>query len=129
VIKPQLHLNSNSIDAVSRTLLVEVDADNGRGRLMPGAYVQIHLKLPLDTRSLTVPSNALIFRREGLQVAIVRNGKAELVRVKPGHDYGDSMEILAGLQPEDDVILSPSDSLISGAPVQVGTARPGGEAE
>jgi RND family efflux transporter MFP subunit len=121
--------NSNSIDAASRTLLVEVDADNSSGRLMPGAYVQIHLKLPADSRSVTVPSNALIFRKEGLQVAVVRNGKAELVPVTPGHDYGDSMEILAGLRPQDDVILSPSDSLITGTPVQVGNARSGGAGE
>jgi RND family efflux transporter MFP subunit len=121
--------NSNSIDAASRTLLVEVDADNSSGRLMPGAYVQIHLKLPADSRSVTVPSNALIFRKEGLQVAVVRNGKAELVPVTPGHDYGDSIEILAGLHPQDDVILSPSDSLITGAPVQVGNARSGGAGE
>ena len=121
--------NSNAIDAVSRTLLVEVDADNSSGRLMPGAYVQIHLKLPADSRSVTVPSNALIFRKEGLQVAVVRNGKAELVPVTPGRDYGDSMEILAGLRPQDDVILSPSDSLITGTPVQVGNARSGGAGE
>jgi RND family efflux transporter MFP subunit len=121
--------NSNAIDAVSRTLLVEVDADNSSGRLMPGAYVQIHLKLPADARSVTVPSNALIFRKEGLQVAVVRNGKAELIPVTPGHDYGDSMEILAGLRPQDDVILSPSDSLITGTPVQVGNARTGGAGE
>ena len=121
--------NSNSIDAASRTLLVEVDADNSSGRLMPGAYVQIHLKLPAGSGSLTVPSNALIFRKEGLQVAVVRNGKAELVSVTPGHDYGDSMEILAGLRPQDDVILSPSDSLITGTPVQVGNARTGGAGE
>jgi RND family efflux transporter MFP subunit len=121
--------NSNSIDAASRTLLVEVDADNSSGRLMPGAYVQIHLKLPADSRSVTVPSNALIFRKEGLQVAVVRNGKAELVPVTPGRDYGDSMEILAGLRPQDDVILSPSDSLITGTPVQVGNARSGGAGE
>jgi RND family efflux transporter MFP subunit len=121
--------NSNSIDAASRTLLVEVDADNSTGRLMPGAYVQIHLRLPADSRSVTVPSNALIFRKEGLQVAVVRNGKAELVSVTPGHDYGDSMEILAGLRPQDDVILSPSDSLITGTPVQVGNARSGGAGE
>lgn len=57
--------NSNSIDAVSRTLLVEVDADNSSGRLMPGAYVRIHLKLPADSHSVTVPSNALMFRKEG----------------------------------------------------------------
>ena len=121
--------NSNAIDAVSRTLLVEVDADNSGGRLMPGAYVQIHLKLPADSRSVTVPANALIFRKEGLQVAVVRNGKAELVPVTPGRDYGDSMEILAGLRPQDDVILSPSDSLITRTPVQVGNARSGGAGE
>jgi RND family efflux transporter MFP subunit len=121
--------NSNAIDLVSRTLLVEVDADNSGGRLKPGAYVQIHLKLPEDLRSLTVPSNALIFRRAGLEVAVVHNGKAELVPVTPGHDYGDSMEILAGLRPQDDVILSPSDSLVSGTPVQVGNARSGGAGE
>jgi RND family efflux transporter MFP subunit len=121
--------NSNAIDAVSRTLLVEIDADNSSGRLMPGAYVQIHLNLPADSRSLTVPSNALIFRREGLQVAVVRNGKAELVPITPGHDYGDSMEILTGLKPQDEVILSPSDSLISGTRVQVGNPKAGGQGE
>lgn len=121
--------NSNSIDEVSRTLLVEVDADNSSGRLMPGAYVRIHLKLPADSRSVTVPSNALIFRKEGLQVAIVRDGKAELVRVTPGHDYGDSMEILAGLETGDNVILGPSDSLISGTPVQLSSSLSGGIGE
>jgi multidrug efflux pump subunit AcrA (membrane-fusion protein) len=96
---------------------------------MPGAYVQIHLKLPADSRSVTVPSNALIFRKEGLQVAVVRNGKAELVPVSPGRDYGDSMEIVAGLWLQDDVILSPSDSLITGNPVQAGNVRSGGAGE
>jgi RND family efflux transporter MFP subunit len=121
--------NSNAIDAASRTLLVEVDVDNNRGRLMPGAYVQIHLKLPTEVRALTIPSNTLIFRKEGLQVAVVRNGKAELVRVTPGHDYGDSMEILSGLQSEDDIIVSPSDSLTSGTPVQVSKPASGGAGE
>ena len=121
--------NANAIDAASRTLLVEVDADNRAGRLMPGAYVQIHLKLPADSGSVTVPANALIFRKEGLQVAVVRNLRAELVPVTPGRDYGDSMEILAGLRPQDDVILSPSDSLITGTPVQVGNPRSGGAGE
>ena len=121
--------NSNSIDTVSRTLLVEVDVDNGRSRLMPGAYVQVHLKLPEGARALVVPANALLFRRDGLQVGVVRDGKAELVRVTPGHDYGDSMEILSGLQPTDNVILSPSDSLTSGTPVQIGSSQAGGAGE
>lgn len=110
---------SNSIDYSSRTLLVEVDVDNPTRELMPGSYTQVHFKLPDDVHSLVVPSNTLLFRKEGLQVGVVRNGKAELVRVTPGHDYGDSMEILSGLQPNDAVILSPSDSLTSGSPVQI----------
>jgi len=121
--------NSNSIDQATRTLLVEVDVDNARGRLMPGAYVRVHFKLPEGTRSLIVPANALLFRREGLQVGVVRDGKAKLVRVTPGHDYGDTMEILSGLQPTDHVILSPSDSLTSGTPVQISSSKTGGAGE
>jgi multidrug efflux pump subunit AcrA (membrane-fusion protein) len=121
--------NSNSIDAVSRTLLVEVDVDNARGQLMPGSYVQVHLKLPEGAQSLVVPANALLFRKEGLQVGVVRDGKAELVRVTPGHDYGDSMEIVSGLQQTDNVILSPSDSLTSGTPVQINSQPAGGAGE
>ena len=118
--------NSNSIDAVSRTLLVEVDVDNNKSVLMPGAYVQVRLKAPADGGLLTVPSNSLIFRRQGLQVAVVRDGKAQLVSVTPGHDYGDSMQILTGLQADDQVITSPSDSLASGTPVQFASAANGG---
>ena len=121
--------NSDSIDLASRTLLVEVDVDNAGGRLKPGAYVQVHLKMPEGTRSLVVPANALLFRREGLQVGVVRDGKVELVRVTPGHDYGDSMEILSGLQPTDDVILSPSDSLTSGSPVEISSSKMEGAGE
>jgi RND family efflux transporter MFP subunit len=118
--------NSDAIDPASRTLLVEVDVENAGGRLKPGAYVQVHLKMPEGTRSLVVPANALLFRREGLQVGVVRDGKAELVRVRPGHDYGDSMEIVSGLEATDDVILSPSDSLTSGTPVQISGSKMGG---
>ena len=111
--------NSNSIDYSSRTLLVEVDVGNPNRELMPGSYVQVHFKVPAGVSSVVVPSNALLFRREGLQVGVVRNGKAELVQVTPGHDYGASMEILSGLQVADAVILNPSDSLTSGTPVQI----------
>src|ERR1700691_3514343 len=121
--------NSDSIDPASRTLLVEVDVENTGARLKPGAYVQVHLKMPEGARSLVVPSNTLLFRKEGLQVGVVRDAKAELVRVTPGHDYGDSMEILPGLQLTDDVILSPSDSLSSGTPVQIGGSKMGGSGQ
>jgi RND family efflux transporter MFP subunit len=117
--------NSNSIDLASRTLLVEVDVDNPTGQLLPGAYVFVHLKLPDQTHSVTIPSNTLIFRKEGLQVGLVRNGKAELVPVKISRDYGNSVEIVSGLQPTDAVIVDPSDSLVAGMAVRVSN-RPGG---
>src|SRR6266446_4145886 len=118
--------NANSIDIASRTLLVEVDVDNPTGQLLPGAYVFVHLKLPDQTRSLTVPSNALIFRKEGLQVGLVRNDKAELIPVKIGRDYGSSVEIVSGLQPTDSVIVDPSDSLVAGMPVRLSNKAAGG---
>ena len=118
--------NANSIDVASRTLLVEVDVDNPTGQLLPGAYVFVHLKLPDQTRSVTIPSNTLIFRKEGLQVGLVRNGKAELVPVKISRDYGNSVEILSGLQPTDAVIVDPSDSLVAGMSVRVNNKPVGG---
>jgi RND family efflux transporter MFP subunit len=118
--------NANSIDVASRTLLVEVDVDNPTGQLLPGAYVFVHLKLPNETRSVTIPSNTLIFRKEGLQVGLVRNGKAELVPVKVGRDYGNTVEIVSGLQPTDAIIVDPSDSLVAGLPVRLGNKAAGG---
>jgi RND family efflux transporter MFP subunit len=118
--------NTNSIDLASRTLLVEVDIDNPTGRLLPGAYVFVHLKLPDATHSVTVPANALIFRKEGLQVALIRDGKARLVAVKINHDYGNSVEIASGLQPTDAVIMDPSDSLVDGMPVHTSNSNPTG---
>jgi RND family efflux transporter MFP subunit len=118
--------NANSIDIASRTLLVEVDVDNPTGQLLPGAYVFVHLKLLDETRSVTIPSNTLIFRKEGLQIGLVRNGKAELVPVKIGHDYGNSVEIVSGVQPTDAVIVDPSDSLVAGLPVRVSSKPTGG---
>jgi hypothetical protein len=75
--------------------------------------------LPGDVHAVAVPVNTLLFRKEGLQVGVVRNGKAELVSVTPGHDYRDSLEIVAGLHPNDQVIVNPSDSLASGTAVQM----------
>jgi len=114
--------NSNSIDPASRTLLVEVDVDNRNGTLLPGAYVRVHLKLQQSVNSVTIPANTLLFRSEGLRVGVVRNGRAELVPLTIGRDYGSSVEVLSGLQPTDPVIVNPSDSLISGTTVQVNAA-------
>src|SRR5712672_3132147 len=118
--------NANSIDIASRTLLVEVDVDNPTGQLLPGAYVFVHLKLPDQTRSVTIPSNTLIFRKDGSQVGLVRDGKAELVPIKIGRDYGNSVEIVSGLKATDNVIVDPSDSLVTGTPVRLGSKSAGG---
>jgi RND family efflux transporter MFP subunit len=116
---------ANAIDLTARTLLVEVDVDNPKGELLPGAYAFVHLQLPKEVRSVTIPVNTLIFRAQGLQVAVVREGQAKLVPVTIGRDHGTYVEIVSGLQPTDQVIVAPSDSLTSGTPVRIaGTPRP-----
>jgi RND family efflux transporter MFP subunit len=121
--------NSDSIDAASRTLNVEVDVDNPQDRIKTGAYVFVHLKLPQaahnSAQSLTIPANTLLFRSEGLRVGVVRNGRAELVPIKIGRDFGSTVEVVAGLQPADQIIVSPSDSLTSGTEVQVNAPQGG----
>ena len=116
--------NSDSIDPASRTLNVEVDVDNAQGRIRTGAYVFVHLKVPehSSAQSITIPANTLLFRSEGLRVGVVRNGRAELVPITIGRDYGATVEVVTGLQPADQVIVNPSDSLTSGTPVQVNKA-------
>jgi RND family efflux transporter MFP subunit len=122
--------NSDSIDLASRTLNVEVDVDNAQNRIKTGAYIFVHLKNPrsphASTQSLTIPANTLLFRSEGLRVGVVRNGHAELVPITIGRDYGATVEVVAGLQPTDQVIVNPSDSLASGNPVQVSAQQTGG---
>lgn len=115
--------NSDNIDPVTRTLNVEVDVENSTGRLLPGAYVFVHFKFAAGGHSVTVPANTLLFRSEGPRVGVVQDGRAHLVPVAIGHDYGTSLEILSGLSPRDSVIVDPSDSLTDGMPVRVAAAK------
>jgi RND family efflux transporter MFP subunit len=114
--------DSNSIDLGSRTLRVEVDVDNPAGSLLPGAYAFVHWKLPSAARAVTIPTNTLLFRAEGLRVAVVRGVQAKLVPVTIGHDYGSSVEVLSGLTSADTVILDPSDSIMEGSAVKIAEA-------
>ncbi|HZS54238.1 MAG TPA: efflux RND transporter periplasmic adaptor subunit [Bryobacteraceae bacterium] len=109
---------SNAIDPVSRTLLTEVDVDNPTGELLPGAFLSVHLRLKSEIAAVMIPVNTLIFRSSGMQVAVVRNNKAELVPVTIGRDYGTEVEVLSGLTPQDAIIENPSDSLTSGTEVR-----------
>jgi RND family efflux transporter MFP subunit len=110
--------NANAIDHSTRTLNVEVDVDNAKGMLRPGAFVFVHFQLPAIGNTVTIPSNALLFRAEGLRVGVVRGDHVQLVPVTVGHDFGSSVEITSGLSDADEVILDPSDSLASGEQVR-----------
>jgi len=109
--------NADAIDHSTRTLNVEVDVDNSKGVLRPGAYVFVHFHLPAIGNSVTIPSNTLLFRAEGLRVGVVRNGRVQLVPVTIGQDFGSTVEITSGLTSADEVILDPPDSLASGMQV------------
>jgi len=98
---------------------VEVDVDNPTGRLLPGAYAFVHLKLPASAGAVTIPTNTLLFRAEGLRVALVRNGWTNLVPITIGHDYGSTVEAVSGLTVNDAVIIDPSDSVTDGSRVEV----------
>jgi RND family efflux transporter MFP subunit len=111
--------NSSTIDPSSRTLNVEVDMENPKAEILPGAYVFVHFKVPDQIEGLTLPSNALIFRSAGLQVGVVRNGRVVLVPVTISNDSGALIEISSGLTTSDLVVLDPSDSLSTGQQVYV----------
>ncbi|MDR3407544.1 MAG: efflux RND transporter periplasmic adaptor subunit [Methylovirgula sp.] len=115
-----------AINQLSRTLLAEVDVDNSAGKILPGAYTFVHFALRPHPGSVTIPSNTLLFRSEGLRVGVVRNDKVELVPVAIGRDYGDRVEVVSGLKSTDQVIINPSDSLISGVTVRVNASKPAG---
>jgi RND family efflux transporter MFP subunit len=111
---------SRSIDPLARTLNIEVDVDNSKGELLPGAYTEVHLKLKEGVTTMTIPVSALLFRREGLRVAVVKNDNtAELVPVTLGRDFGDFAEITTGLTGQERVISNPPDSIIDGERLNV----------
>ncbi len=111
--------NSSAIDPLSRTLNVEVDVPNTHGLVLPGAYVFVHFTTPVHSDTVSIPANTLLFRSQGLQVGVVRNGHVHLLPVTIAHDAGATVEIRAGLSPQDQVILDPSDSLAEGQEVHV----------
>lgn len=117
---------AEALDPVTRTLLTEVDVNNPSGELLPGAFVSVHLKLGTKEAGVVLPANTLIFRAEGMRVAVVRDGKAELTPIVMGRDFGTEVEVLAGVTAQDAVVENPSDSLTSGTAVHAVEARPSG---
>jgi membrane fusion protein (multidrug efflux system) len=112
--------SAGAIDPVSRTMHVEVDVDNRDGALLPGAYAQVHLALQNASPALDLPVSALLFRPNGVTVAVVDStGKTALKTVTIGRDFGTHVEVTTGLTATDRVIDNPGDAISPGEPVQI----------
>ena len=120
---------AEDINVTTRTLLIEIDVDNPKGTLLTGSYAEVHLAVPTQASTFLLPVNTLIFRTEGLRVGVVKDGKVVLTAVTPGHDFGNQIEIVAGLKVEDQVIINPPDSIVSGQEVQIVQATLPGDAK
>ncbi|HZY74612.1 MAG TPA: efflux RND transporter periplasmic adaptor subunit [Edaphobacter sp.] len=111
---------SRSIDPVSRTLNVEVDVDNAKGELLPGAFTEVHLKLRKEVPTLTVPVSALLFRQEGLRVVVAKSDNtAKLLPITLGRDFGNFVEVSTGLTGQERIVSNPPDSIIDGERLNV----------
>lgn len=111
---------AGAIDPTTRTLLTEVHVPNPKGVLVPGAFGEVTFHLRSSRPTVVIPSNTLLFRAQGPQVALVQgDGKVHLQSVQLGRDFGNSLEVLSGLRPEDSVIANPADSITEGALVDV----------
>jgi RND family efflux transporter MFP subunit len=110
---------SEAINGTTRTLLTEVDLDNPGSTLLSGSYAEVHLQIPTHNSTFLLPVSSLIFRGEKLQVGVVSNGQVAIRDVTPGHDFGDQIEVVAGLKADDQVITNPPDSLVSGQQVHI----------
>ncbi|HYR57938.1 MAG TPA: efflux RND transporter periplasmic adaptor subunit [Chthoniobacteraceae bacterium] len=110
---------AGAVDAASRTLLTELEVDNSKAEILAGSYAQVRLPDAKPEPVVTLPSNTLLFRPEGPQIAVVVDQHAAMRGVTLGRDFGNVIEVLSGVGPQDRVILNPADSLVDGAEVRV----------
>jgi RND family efflux transporter MFP subunit len=116
---------ANALDPTLRTLQVELELDNPNRDVFPGAYAEVHFKLSVSADSLRLPANTVLFRSAGLQVATVDGQRrVRLKNIVQGRDFGNSIEILSGLEPDETVILNPPDSLTDGLLVRIASPPP-----
>lgn len=117
---------AEAIDPNTRTLLTEVDVPNKDGRLLPGSFGEVHFAVGSNVNKVTVPVNAMLFRSQGSQLAVVGpDKKIHLQAISIGKDYGTTLEILAGVTVQDQVVINPPDSLEEGQPVNLAPSSPG----
>jgi len=116
---------ASALQPGSRTLLTEIDVPNPDGALSPGIYCTIELFIPRKTPSMIIPSDAVVFDRDGLHVAVVENGSAHLKKIAIERDFGTEVEVHDGVKPGDQVILNPMVNLVEGSKVAVRKAQAG----
>jgi RND family efflux transporter MFP subunit len=116
---------ADAIDLSTRTLLVEIWVENPTGTLLAGSYAEVHMKLPGDVATFTIPVNTLLFRSEGLRVAVVKDGKVVLTPLTLGRDFGTEAEVVSGLNGDENLVVNPPDSLVTGQEVRPVGAGPG----
>ena len=109
---------ADALQAGTRTLLTEIDIPNPDGALPPGIYCAVELHIPRKSPSVSVPADAMIFDRNGMQVALFSNGKAEFRKVRVKRDFGTRVEVDTGIKAGDQVILNPPVNLVDGGKVQ-----------
>ena len=116
---------SNALDPALRTLQVELELDNARGDIFPGAYAEVHFKLPVNAATLRLPANTVLFRSAGLQVATLDGQqRVKLKSIVQGRDFGSSIEVLSGLAPHETVVVNPPDSITDGVQVRIAVPEP-----
>ena len=116
---------SNALDPTARTLQVELQLDNRESQLFPGSYTEVHFRLPSSTNTLRLPANTILFRSDGLQVAVVQNQDTiKIKKVIQGRDFGKTVEILTGLDTSDAVVVNPPDSISDGMHVRIAPPPP-----
>jgi RND family efflux transporter MFP subunit len=116
---------SAAIDTATRTMQIEVTLPNKDGALLPGAYVQVLLPLQVNQQAMTIPTNAMMIRGDGLRVAVVdASGKVQLRPIKVGRNYGENVEVTEGVAVTDQLILNPPDSIAEGDKVAIAPPAP-----
>jgi RND family efflux transporter MFP subunit len=111
---------ANALDPILRTLQVELELDNARHEVFPGAYAEVHFKIAGNLASLRLPANTVLFRAPGPQVATVDSQhRIRLKSIAQGRDFGGTIEVLSGLNPDDAVVINPPDSIVDGVTVRV----------
>jgi RND family efflux transporter MFP subunit len=116
---------SNAMNETSRSMLVELQADNPDGKLFGGTYCRVDFQIPSDQNMVRLPATALMPVNRGVQVAVLGdNNKVVLKSIQLGRDFGDTVEVTAGLAAQDRVIDSPPETLQTGNTVQLAAPTP-----